>query len=459
MNPPNRAGPRSIPEMLAVLDRVLDWVLDDGAIGRSLACSAAPDDYDALRREPLGQIEDPGGMGLGRQHGQHLTRRIANSMSFIPFELEAIQSRWEQQVSFNLVESGVQPLRLEELLAAGPLSVEELLATELNYPHVNGIPELREHIARLYPVAGANAADIDNVLVTVGASEANSIIMQTLMEPGDELLTQTPTYLQLWGTALNTGHQARTFGLRPDAGWALDLDALHAGLSEKTKIIAVCNPNNPTGYILSESEMDAIIAAADRVGAWIVADEVYRGTERLRDAETASFYGRYDKVLCLGSLSKAYGLPGLRIGWVIGPASMIDDLWRRHEYTTVATTMLSNRLAVQALSPSVRDRLIERTRRYVRRGFPLLEAWMRDQGGLFSYTPPQATAMTFIRYHLPINSTALMERLCREASVFVGAGDAFGMDNYLRISFGQEQPALEAALARIGSVFDQLRSA
>ena len=370
-------------------------------------------------------------------------------MRFIPFDLEAIQSKWEQIAQFNLVESGVHPLTLEELLANGPLSIEELLATTINYPHVNGIPELRENITRLYPIAGNSSAGVENVLVTVGASEANHIVMQTLMEPGDELLTQTPTYKQLWGLALNAGHTVKSFGLLSEAGWAVDTDELNKRLSSKTKIIAVCNPNNPTGYIMTAAEMDAVVAAADRVGAWILADEVYRGAERLREDETASFFGRYDKVLCLGSMSKAYGLPGLRIGWIVGPADTVEELWRRHEYTTVSTTMLSNKLAAHALSAEVRPRLIQRTRDYIRRGYPVLESWMGGHAGQFSYVPPQASAVAFIRYHMAVNSTELMETLCKEASVFVAAGDAFGMDYYLRVAFGQDKAVLDEAFSRI----------
>lgn len=372
-------------------------------------------------------------------------------MAFTPFDLEFTQSKWEQQVDINLTESGVHPLRLDELLGDDRASVDDLLRTEINYPHVNGNPVLRERIAALYDGAG-----IDNVLVTVGAAEANNIIMQTLMEPGDELATQTPTYLQVWGLARNAGHEANTFSLRPENGWALDVDELDANVNERTRVIAVCNPNNPTGYILTDAEMDAVVAAADRVGAWILADEVYRGAERLREEETPSFYGRYDKVLALGSMSKAYGLPGLRVGWVVGPPQTIEDLWRRHEYTTITASMLSNVLAAHALSPDVRPRLIERTRNYIRNGFPVLEQWMQGQGGLFSYTPPQASAVSFIRYHLELNSTALMEKLCREASVFVGAGDSFGMDHHLRIAFGQPREVLEEAFARIGKSLAKL---
>lgn len=369
-------------------------------------------------------------------------------MTFTPFDLEYVQSKWEQIVDFNLTESGVHPISLAELLAGDTHKLNRLLATEINYPHVNGNPELRDHIARLYNGAKGE----ENVLVTVGAAEASLIILQTLLEPCDEVATLTPTYKQVWGIAQNRGHVVRPFHLRPERGWALDVDEMNAQINDKTKLIAIVNPNNPTGYIMTEAEMDAVVAAAERVGAWILADEVYRGAERLREDETPSFYGRYDKVLALGSMSKAYGLPGLRIGWIVGPAETVEDIWRRHEYTTITATMLSNHLAAHALSPEVRPRLIKRTRDYIRKGYPILEAWMEEQDGLFSYIPPMASAVTFVHYHLDINSTELMEILCREASVFVGAGDSFGMDKHLRIAFGQDKAVLDEAFTRISRV-------
>lgn len=369
---------------------------------------------------------------------------------FIPFDLEYTQSKWEQVVDFNLTESGVHPMELGALIGDDAQFAEMLMLTEINYPHVNGIPSLRENIARLY-----EGATVPNVLVTVGAAEANNIIMQTLCEAGDELLTQTPTYKQVWGIAQNMGMTVRSFGMNPDNGWAINLDELQKNLSPKTKLIAVCNPNNPTGYIMTDAEMDAVVAAADSVGAWILADEVYRGAERIQTAETASFFGRYDKVIAVGSMSKAYGLPGLRVGWAVAPPEMTEALWRRHEYTAITATMLSNHLASHALSPEIRPQIIKRTRAYIKKGFPILQAWMDAQEGVFSYVPPQASAVTFINYHLDINSTELMEILCREASVFVGAGDSFGMDGYLRLAFGQEKAVLDEAFGRIQSTIEK----
>jgi aspartate/methionine/tyrosine aminotransferase len=382
-------------------------------------------------------------LGL-RYHHPDILSLWDKAMQFTPFDLEYTQSIWEQKVDINLTESGVHPIRLDELLGDDRDKFTSLLSTEINYPHVNGNPELRESIAALYDGAG-----VDNVLVTVGAAEANNLIVQTMLDAGDELVTQAPTYKQVWGLAENKGCTVVPFHLLPDEGWRLDVDELNAQVTDKTSMIAIVNPNNPTGYIMTEAEMDAVVAAAERVGAWILADEVYRGAEREQEEETPSFYGRYDKVLAVGSMSKAYGLPGLRIGWVVGPPDTINDIWRRHEYTTITATMLSNLLATYALSPKIRPRLLQRTRNFIRNGFPVLNDWMSRQDGLFSCTPPQASAVSFVRYHMDINSTELMEKLCREASVFVGAGDSFGMDHHLRVAFGQDRSVLEDAFARM----------
>ena len=376
---------------------------------------------------------------------------IGMCMKFTPFDLEYSQSVWEQKVDFNLTESGVHPITLQELIGNDESLLNKLLSTEINYPHVNGSPPLRESIASLY-----NQATINNVLVTVGAAEANQIVMQTLLEDGDELATITPTYKQVWGIAENQGYKVKTFSLSSGDSWSLNIDELAAAVNEKTKIVAVVNPNNPTGHIFTKTEMQRIIAAAERVGAWILADEVYRGAEREQEKESDSFFGLYDKVISVGSMSKAYGLPGLRIGWIVAPPDTVEKVWRRHEYSTITASMLSNSLAAHALSPEIRPRLIARTRNYIRNGFPILQKWMDAQEGLFSYTPPQASAVSFIKYNLDINSNDLMLKLINEASVFIGSGDSFGMDHHMRIAFGQEKEILEEAFARIQRTLENL---
>jgi len=371
--------------------------------------------------------------------------------TFQPFVMERMMSKWENVVDYNLSESGVHPTTVHELVD-DPAVVEELLTTELGYPQANGIAELREQITSLYPGAGP-----DNVLVTVGCAEANFNALQTLLRPGEEIVVMLPNYMQIWGVAQNLGAKVRAFHLKEDLGWAPDLDELNDVITEQTKLIAVCNPNNPTGHILTEVEMEAIVAAAERVGAWLLADEVYSGSERLTDIQTPSFWGRYDKVLATNSLSKAYGLPGLRIGWVVGPVETVDEIWARHEYTAISATMLANKLAAIALSPKVRPRLLQRTRSYIRRGFPILEEWLARHEGTFTLVPPQAAAIAFIRYHLDINSAELVERLMHEKSVFIVPGDHFGMDHYLRIGFGLPPDYLQAGLDHIHGLIVELQ--
>ena len=371
---------------------------------------------------------------------------------FQPFVMERFMSKFEQEVDYNLSESGVHPITLSELLGDDMDATSDLLATDLNYPHVNGIPELRQNIARMYQGAG-----LDNVLVTVGAIEANYISVRTLLSPGDEIVVMLPNYMQIWGVAKNHQYRLKTFPLLEEKGWAPDLDALQRAVTPQTGLIAVCNPNNPTGRILTLNEMDAIIQIADEVGAWILADEVYSGAERLTDEQSTSFYGRYDKVVATGSMSKAYGMPGLRIGWLVGPQDTVDEIWARHEYVTISATMLSNKLAARALSPEVRPRILQRTRSYIRKGYPILENWMNQHPETFSLTAPGAAAIAFIRYHLDINSSEFVARLRREKSVLVVPGDHFGLDHFLRVSFGLPEKTLVPALDRIQALIMELK--
>ncbi len=233
-------------------------------------------------------------------------------------------------------------------------------------------------------------------------------------------------------------------------------ERLDEAVSADTRMICVVNPNNPTGRIMSEAEMAAVVAAAERSGAWLLADEVYRGAERERD-ETPSFHGRYDKVLAQGSMSKAYGLPGLRVGWTVGPAKAVADMWRRHEYTTIATTMLSNHLTATALSPAVRPQILARTRMLLKGGYGLLGEWLSEQDGVFSGTPPDAAAITFLKYDLPIGSIEWMEQLRDQKRVLIVPGDHFGLEKHIRLSFAVPEPELLDGLARIHESVRELR--
>ena len=292
-------------------------------------------------------------------------------MNFEPFELERLLSDWEQTVEFNFAESGVHPVSLGELLELSDIDIKEFLETPLNYPEVNGEASLREKIVGFY-----DGAKLENILVTVGASEANYILANTLLKKGDEIAVMQPTYKQFSGAAKNLGVKVNSFSLEAGNNWALNRQELLDAVNLNTKVISLVNPNNPTGKILSKDEMNAVVSIAQKFDAWLLADEVYSGAERHNVDATQSFFGLYEKVIIANGLSKAYGLPGLRIGWVVAPENIITELWKRHEYTTVSSSMLGNRLANLALRPDVKRALIARTRDLVDSGFEILQTYL-----------------------------------------------------------------------------------
>jgi aspartate/methionine/tyrosine aminotransferase len=370
-------------------------------------------------------------------------------MNIEVFKLERMQSTWENVVDYNLAESGVHALSLEEFVPAEEL--QEILKLRLGYSQTNGTPELREQIAASYP--GLNPEQIQ---VTTGSTEANYLLMWALIEPGDEVIFELPNYMQMWGLLRGFGAKVKTFHLREDRNWAPDLDELKKQVTRKTKLIILTNPNNPTGAVLSQDEMKTIIDLAQTSGAWILADEVYQNAERI-GPRTPSFWGLYDKVISVNGLSKAYGLPGLRIGWIVGPMDTIQKIGPYHDYTTISPSALSDRLARTALSPGVRDRILKRTREILSHHYMILESWLKSQDDTVAFVPPKAGAITFVRYTLPLNSTELALKIIREKSVFLAPGDLFDMDHFLRIGFGVEEQALRAALARVEGVLQSLK--
>jgi aspartate/methionine/tyrosine aminotransferase len=358
------------------------------------------------------------------------------------FDLERIQSLYENKVDYNLTETGLHPYNLKELF--NRKDIEQLAAARLGYGQTDGANELKETISQLYPGAGPS-----NVLVTNGSAEANFIFTWSHLEPGDELVLMLPNYMQIGGLARSFGVTVKPFHLEEELGWEPDLEELKQQMTSKTKVIALCNPNNPTGAVLSETNMKEIVNLAEKAGAWLYVDEIYRGAE-LEGEETPSFYGRYDKVVVSGGLSKAYGLPGLRTGWLVGPGDIIATGWAHHDYTTISTCILSQWIAHRVLQPEMRLKVLNRSRKMLRENITLLRAWIENHEDIFHrFIPPKAGAMAFVRYLPDINSRELATRLRQEKSVFVIDGDCFGMDHHLRIGFGSKENYLLAALERI----------
>jgi aspartate/methionine/tyrosine aminotransferase len=371
------------------------------------------------------------------------------------FRMERMQCTYENEVDYNLSESGVLPLKIEELL--NPEQIKEFASYSLKYAPANGSPELRERIAQWYP-----GATPDHITVVNGGAEANYMILWSMLEKGDRAAVMLPNYLQTWGLARPYAGRADAIWLKErrenaKLRWALDVESLERAVTKKTRLIVITNPNNPTGGVLTEAEMEAVVRAARRANAWLLSDEIYRGAE-LQDGLTPSFWGRYDKLLITSGLSKAFGMPGLRIGWIVGPPKMIARLHSYHDYLTLTPNYISERLARIALEPVRREQLIERTRTILRRQLPRLEAWIHKHDDIFTYIPPVAGAIAYARYRLPISSTALMNRVMKEQSVLIMPGEFFGMGKYLRLGYGYDLDYTLRGLARMDEVLKSLKT-
>ena len=372
------------------------------------------------------------------------------------FRMERLQYLYWHRVEYDLSESGVSPLSIAEMLEATDLGDAATFAqTKLGYPLSEGSALTRERIAAWYP-----GATTENVTVVNGGSEANFLTLWTLLGAGDRLAFEVPNYLEGWGLGRSLGRGTDTFRLRLRHGrWALDLDELERAVGKRTKVIMICNPNNPTGAVLTEAEMDAVVEVAGKAGAWIVADEIYRGAEVEGDDPSPSFWGRSDKVVITSGLSKAFAMPGLRLGWVVGPEEFVEDFWVHHDYTTLTPGMVSDILCAAAMEPAKREALFARTRGVIRAQLPRLEEWIHTHDDIFRYARPQAGAIAYVKYDLPIGSTALTDRIREEQSVLLVPGDDFGLKKGIRFGFGQDIEHTLKGLARVDETLEAVATA
>src|SRR5881296_247204 len=358
-------------------------------------------------------------------------------MKFPRFDMERMQSRWEHQVTYDLSESGVEALTLQEITR----DPKELMKTKLGYAEGVGREATRALIAGIHP-----GHEADDVMITTGTSEANFLALASLVTAGDEVVVVMPNYMQVHGLATALGARVREIWLREERAWTIDLDALAAAVNARTRVICVCQPNNPTGQILTAGDVMAIVGAADRHGSWILADEVYRGAE-LSGQESPTFSGRGERIIVTGGLSKVYGLPGLRIGWLVAPEDEAQAALRLKDYTTIAPATMSETLAEIALER--RTELLKRARFILGERWPKLEDWAATHSRELHWTPPQAGGICFFSYRFPIESMALVDRLIREYSTMVVPGIHFRAERHLRIGYGMESRILHAGLAAV----------
>jgi aspartate/methionine/tyrosine aminotransferase len=358
------------------------------------------------------------------------------------FQLERYFARWEFSARYLLSASDCEPLTVGELLAIAGEPLETLSRLGLGYTESQGSLRLRERIAALYP--GLTAADI---VVTNAPQEAIFLAMTTLLERGDRVVVQTPCYQSLLELAVHQGCDVHRWPLvETEEGWRMDLERLEALLAPGAKMLVINAPHNPTGHLPTPSEMDAVVAMAARRGAWLFSDEMYRGLEhrpedRLPPAATCSA-----RALSLGGMSKAYGLAGLRIGWLaIRDAAIREALLRWKDYTTICSSAPGELLAAIALEHQ--EAIVGRNSALVRSNLEAARA-VATSSGVWAWRAPKAGSVALVRL-VEGSAAAFCEAAVQEHGVMIVPSTLFDFgDSHLRLGFGRRsfQEAL-AALA------------
>jgi aspartate/methionine/tyrosine aminotransferase len=366
-------------------------------------------------------------------------------MKIDQFEMERMQSTWENVVEMDLSESGVRPVSLRELGEMG-LDLETILNTPLGYSQSNGTIPLRESLAATY--SGAySAATPDNIEVTNGTSEANYLLALTLIRAGDEVAFQVPNYMQYWGLPKSLGAQVNAFRLLIDRDWEPDWEEFERAVNPRTRLVYLSNPNNPSGSVLSAESMRRIVERCEQVGAYLLADEVYQGAE-IDGPRTASFWGMSDRAIVTSGLSKAYGIPGVRIGWIVAPKEVVAECWTQHDYLTIGPNKISDMVARVAVEN--REKLYARTRAILQNNLPIMRQWAEGFSGFLTFREPRAGALCLMRYASSTPSFALCERIRANHSVLIVPGAHLGLEGFLRVWLGGKPEFLREGLRRIG---------
>ncbi|MBB3666285.1 aspartate/methionine/tyrosine aminotransferase [Prauserella sediminis] len=375
-------------------------------------------------------------------------------MKISEFEVERWMDAWEGTCKYNLAETCVRSLTAGELLDMTGRREDvlaELDATPLTYGPIPGSPRLRALVASLY----ANQ-EPDNILITHGAVGANALVHATLVEPGDHVVAVVPTYQQHYSIPDSYGARVDHLSLREENGWLPDLDELDRLVTPDTKLIAVNNPNNPTGALIDEAGLTRIATIADRAGAWVLCDEVYRGTDQDGNGITTSIADLYERGISTGSMSKSYALAGLRLGWITGPTGLLAEVSTHRDYTTISVGRVDDLLASVALEN--KDAILARAHHITRTNLAILDQWVSSRDDI-TYVRPGSGTTALLRYDAPIDSHEFCIRLLEQTGVMFTPGAAFGIEHTVRIGFADDTDTLRTGLHLTGQFLDHLARA
>lgn len=365
-------------------------------------------------------------------------------MDIKPFAVEIWMNEFETKCDLNLAETCVESLTIEQLLVlAGrnDTDLSELLPLKMTYGAIEGSDRLRDAVAALY-----QRQSRENVIVTHGTIGANSLVHQALVSRGDRVVSVVPTYQQHYSIPESIGAEVVHLRLREENGFLPDLAELRTLATPGTRLIAINNPNNPTGALMDEAMLTGIAAIAREVGAWLLCDEVYRGTDQDGSGMTASIADLYEKGISTAGMSKAFSLAGLRLGWVAGPKEVIEAVMHHRDYNTISVGMIDDLFATMALENA--DKILARSQAITRGNLAILADWVENEP-LISWVRPRSGTTALLKYDLDMPSRDFCVALLRETGVMFTPGSAMEMEGYVRIGYANAPEILTAGLERV----------
>lgn len=346
-------------------------------------------------------------------------------MKIAEFEVETWMTEHENDCQYNLTETCVSSLSLNDLQQYVDEDIaSHIMSMTMDYGPIVGSPRLKKAILSLYETGNEN-----NITITHGAINANELVMISLLEPGDHIISLFPSYQQMYDFPRSLGCEVSLIHLDEEKNWLPSLDNFKECIKENTKMICLNSPNNPTGTTLPFSLMKELITLAKQYDCYILCDEIYRGVNTVTNSLSPSFSDYYDKAIITQSLSKVFSFAGLRLGWIKGSQDIIHTINLRRDYHIISSGPMDDYLACLVLEN--KEHILKRSLQIVKESKNFLKEWLIQEPHISCVIPDEGT-VCFLKYDVNMSSREFCEKLQKETGIFFVPGSTFGIENHLR---------------------------
>ena len=360
-------------------------------------------------------------------------------MKIAEFEVETWMTEHENDCQYNLTETCISSLSLNELQQYVEEDIaSQIMSMTMDYGPIVGSSRLKQGILSLY-----TSGYEDNVTITHGAINANELVMISLLEPGDHIISLFPSYQQMYDFPISLGCTASLIHLSEEKNWLPTIDDFKQNIHSHTKMICLNSPNNPTGTSIPLDLMKEIIDLAIEYDCYILCDEIYRGVNTETYQLSPSFSDYYEKAIVTQSLSKVFSFPGLRLGWIKGPKDVIDLINYRRDYHIISSGPMDDYLACLVLEN--KEKILKRSLDICSRNKAYLQQWLDNEPHISCVIPADGT-VCFLKYDIDMPSRDFCEKLQKETGIFFVPGAAFGIENHLRYGFTHKVEYIQEGL-------------